>query len=446
MKQYEVVVIGAGPGGYQAALELGKVGVKTLLIDKSKEHIGGTCLNVGCIPTKNYLESASLVSQIPHYKELGLHLDFKGLNLKQLQEKTIELITEIRTGVLWMLEHSHVEILYATASFVDAQTIEVNGEHIEFCKCIIATGSKARELPQLPLDSRFIISSNEVFELNNLPKSISIIGTGPIACEFATFFSSFGVKTTLIGRGAQLLSSEDEDVSKALLRAFKKSSIDVIISANIEKVNLKDNSVELLLDSAESIICELVLCAVGRVPNTQGLNLKNANIEQYENGFICVNPSFKTSQDHIYAIGDCINTPSYAHTAYAEAKIAAHNIVNRGSKINTHITPSTIFTHPQIASCGLNEKEAKEQGKEIGINKALFKVNAKAKIYGDDIGFAKVIVCVESNTVLGASIIGVDATEIIHEFVLAIEKKLTITELKEIIHAHPSISEIITYL
>ena len=447
MKEVEVVVIGGGPAGYQAALELGKVGVKTLLIEKSKERVGGTCLNVGCIPTKNYLHSASFVSKLPYYMQCGLNFDFNGLNLEQLKTKTTALITEIRTGVLWMLEQSHVELLYGSASFVDEKTVAVDGEQITFKKCIIATGSKTRELPELPLDSKFIISSSDVFELNTLPKSIAIIGTGPIGCEFATFFSSFGVEVTLIGRGSQLLSGEDEDVSKALLRAFKKSNINVMTSATIAKAELSENGVELFFnETQESITCELVLSATGRIPNTGGLNIENTHVKLDEKGFIEVSPSFVTSQENIYAFGDSIDTPAFAHTAYAEAKIAAHNIVNSESKTNTHVTPSTIFTNPQIASCGLSEKDAKAQGLDYEVKKAYFKVNAKAKILGDDAGFAKAIVDAKSGMILGATIIGVEATEIIHELVFAVEKKLIITELRETIHAHPTVAEIITYL
>lgn len=379
--------------------------------------------------------------------QCGLNFDFNGLNLEQLKDKTTALITEIRTGVLWMLEQSHVELLYGSASFVDEKTVAVDGEQITFKKCIIATGSKTRELPELPLDSKFIISSSDVFELNTLPKSIAIIGTGPIGCEFATFFSSFGVEVTLIGRGSQLLSGEDEDVSKALLRAFKKSNIDVMTSATIAKAELSENGVELFFNERqESITCELVLSATGRIPNTGGLNIENTHVKLDEKGFIEVSPSFVTSQENIYAFGDSIDTPAFAHTAYAEAKIAAHNIVNSESKTNTHVTPSTIFTNPQIASCGLSEKDAKAQGLDYEVKKAYFKVNAKAKILGDDAGFAKAIVDAKSGMILGATIIGVEATEIIHELVFAVEKKLTITELRETIHAHPTVAEIITYL
>jgi len=448
MKQYEAVVIGAGPGGYEAALELGKAGVKTLLIDRSKERIGGTCLNEGCIPAKNYLESAAFVSKASYFKECGVDVEVKGLDLERLQERTVSLKNEIRSGVVWMLEQSGVDSLFGTARFVDVKTLEVSGEKIGFDKCIIATGSQVRAVPVLPLDGKYIISSREVFELERLPASIAIVGAGPIGCEFATFFNAFGVEVTLIGRSVQLLPSEDEDVAKALTRTFKKRKIKVLTSASVQKADVNEAGVELLIDAEtpKRIQCEVVLCATGRIPYTDGLHAENAGIERTEKGFIAVNASFQTAQKHIYAVGDCIDTLAFAHTAYAEARIAVQNLISGAASANTHITPATIYSDPAIASCGLREKEAKAQGRAVEVKKAYFKVNAKAKIHGDDAGFAKMIVCAESGVVLGASVIGVEATEIIHEIVLAVEKKLTAKELKGMIHAHPSVSEIITYL
>ncbi|MGB6018790.1 MAG: dihydrolipoyl dehydrogenase [Sulfurimonadaceae bacterium] len=448
MKTYETVVIGAGPGGYEAALKLAEAGVKTLLIDRNKERIGGTCLNEGCISAKAYLQSAEYVAKASHFSDCGVALELKGLDMVRLGAKTVSLKDEIRSGVVWLLEKAGVETLYGAASFIDANTLEVSGETIGFEKCIIATGSAVREVPQLPLDGKRIISSKEVFELESLPASITIVGGGPIGCEFATFFSAFGVEVTLIARGAQLLSAEDEDVAKALLRAFKKRNIRVVTSAAVKKAEVNESGVELLIEaeSEGSIQSELLLCAIGRIPYSDGLHPENAGVEQSDKGFIAVNASFQTTQEHIYAVGDCIDTLAFAHTAYAEARIAAQNIISGESAANTHVTPSTIFTDPAVASCGLREKEARAQGRAVEVKKAFFKTNAKAKIKGDDSGFAKMIVCAESGVVLGASIIGVEATEIIHEMVLAVEKKLTAKELKGMIHAHPSVSEIISYL
>ncbi|MFA6188395.1 MAG: dihydrolipoyl dehydrogenase [Sulfuricurvum sp.] len=448
MNHYDVIIIGAGPGGYESAIQLGKAGLKTLLIDKTKERIGGTCLNEGCISTKNYLESAGYASKAPYFLECGLDLQIKGLDLARLRERTVSLKDELRSGVVWQLDQAGVEMVYGFASFVDEHTLDVSGEAISFDKCIIATGAKVREAPVLPLDGKQIVSSSDLFELDTLPKSIAIVGGGPIGCEFATFFSAFGVDVTLIARGSQLLSTEDEDVAKALLRAFKKNGIKVITSSAVQKVEVTMQGVELDVvgEIEEKIKCELVLCAIGRDPNIEELRLENANVQRDDKKFITVTGTFQTTQKNIYAIGDCINTPAYAHTAYAEAKIAAVNIINDGDAVNTHVTPSTIFTVPQVASCGLSEKEAKEQGIAIEVKKAFFKVNAKAKIIGDDSGFVKILICPERGTILGASIIGVEATEVIHELLIAVEKKLTASELTSTIHVHPSVSEIIRYL
>ncbi len=449
MKQYETVVIGAGPGGYESALELARSGMKVLLVDRNKERIGGTCLNEGCITSKSYLQSAHYLSKASYFSDCGVMLEVKGLDIKQLKAKTISLKDEIRSGVHWLLEQAGVETLYGMASFVDANTIEVSNEKIGFEKCIIATGSQIRELPHLPLDAKKIISSKEVFELEELPASIVIIGGGPIGCEFATFFNAVGVEVTLLLRGTQLLSSEDEDVSKALLRAFKKRNIKVMTSTIVHEAEVDEKGVRLLIEAEtqeQSLQSELVLCATGRVPYVEGLFPEKAGIELDAKGFIKVNEAFQTAQKHIYAIGDCIDTYAFAHTAYAEAKIAAHNIISGETTSNTHITPITTYTDPAIASCGLKEKEAAEQGRAVEIKKAVYKVNAKAKILGDDSGFVKLVVCADSGVILGASIIGAEATEIIHELVLAVEKKLTYIDVKEMIHAHPSVSEIIRYL
>ena len=448
MKQYETVIIGAGPGGYESAIELGRVGVKTLLIDTSKERIGGTCLNEGCISTKNYLQSAGYVSKANYFRECGVEVEIKGLNLQRLREKTVSLKNELRSGVMWLLENAKVETLYGRASFIDSYTVDVSGEKISFEKCIIATGAQIRETRALPIDGKRILSSRDIFELETLPKSMAIIGGGPIGCEFATFFSALGVEVTIIARGSQLLSGEDEDISKTLLRAFKKSNIRVLTSATVENAEVTEEGVGLWVQGEiqEHLLCETVLCAIGRDPCTDGLNLKNAGVEQNSKGFIEVEATFQTSQNHIYALGDCIDTPAFAHTAYAEARIAAHNIINGSFDTNTHINPSTIFTDPQIASCGLSEKEAKERGIAIVVKKAFFKANAKSKILGDDSGFAKLIVSADTDVILGAAIIGVEATEIIHEMVIAVENKLTAKELISMIHVHPSVSEIVRYL
>lgn len=448
MKQYQAVVIGGGPGGYEAALELARGGMKTLLIERRKEHIGGTCLNEGCIPTKNYLQSAEYASKAAYFAECGLDITYRGLDLARLAEKTAALKNEIRSGVVWLLDQSGVENLYGEASFTGPNTLQVAGELIGFEHCIIATGSQTRNADELPIDGKRILSSREVFDLSSLPKSIVIVGGGPIGCEFATFFNAFGTEVTLIARGERLVPAEDEDVSKALLRSFKKAGIRVLLSARVQGAVVDETGVSVNVEgeNSELIRSEIVLSAIGRIPHTTGLFPEKAGVKLSAKGFVEVNAALQTSQPHIYATGDCINTPAFAHTAYAEAKVAARNILTGSAEANLHITPRTIFSHPQCASCGLSEADALKAGISVEIKKALFKVNAKSKILGDDSGFAKILINRDSGLIVGAVVIGVEATEIIHELVIAIEKKIPAAELTQMIHAHPTVSEIVRYL
>lgn len=448
MRHYDTVVIGAGPGGYESAFELGLAGVKTLLIDKSKAAIGGTCLNVGCIPTKNYLQSASFVSKLDHFKTNGIQFDYHGIDLEMLRNQTMALIDELRSGIVWLLDQRKVDMLFGTAVFVDEHTLSVDGEMVTFDHCIIATGSLASPTPGIIQDGKKIISSNEVFDLTSLPKSMVIIGSGPIGCEFASFFSAFGTEVTMIVRGSQILPQEDEDVAKALQRVFKKQNVRLLFHSDAVNATVEPEgvSVQITGENTETLRCDVVLCATGRIPNTSILGLEKAGITILPRGYIEVDQSFRTSQSHIYAIGDCIDTPGFAHTAYTEARVAAHNIIHLAEQTNTSLNPSTIFTEPQIARCGLNEKLSSAQNKEIEVKKIYYKANAKAKILGDDSGFAKIICDKESGIVLGATIIGVEATEIIHELIIAVQKQMTYEELRTITHVHPSVSEVIRYL
>ncbi len=448
MKEVDAVVIGAGPGGYETAMELGRGGMKTLLIDRSKERIGGTCLNEGCIPAKLYLECAAYASRGGYFSGCGLDVQIGKLDLGVLKEKKKALLNELRSGIVWGLDQAGVEFMEGSATFVDAHMLEVSGVSISFKTCVIATGSVFRGVPGLLPDGKRIISSKEVFELDRLPGSVAILGGGAIGCEMASFFNAFGVEVTLIQRRERLLPSEDAEVAKALMREFKKRGIRVLSGTILEEATVGDGGIGLRIGGGnpEEIRCDILLCATGRSPFTEGLGLEKAGVVRDANGFIDVNGYLQTSRDHIYALGDCIDTPAYAHTAYFEASIAAHTILHGPQRANTPITPSVVFTHPQIASCGLGEEEAKERGIAVEVRKAYFKVNSKAKIYGDDAGFVKIVTDAQNGTVLGASIIGADATEIIHEMVVAVEKKIALQELKSFIHAHPTVSEIVRFL
>lgn len=445
MRSYDVVVIGAGPAGYEAALELGRGGKSVLLIDRAKERIGGVCLNEGCIPAKTYLESAEYSHKAELFRERGLNVSVGELELDVLRGQKDLLVDEIRSGVVWLLDQAKVELAYGTAKFADAKTIDLDGELIGFEQCIIAVGSKVREVETLPFDGKKIISSTEVFTMDALPKSIAIVGGGPIGCEMASFFNGFGVEVTLTGRREYLVPGEDEDVSKALMREFKKRGMTLLTGATVAGAEVTDSGVTLTLGN-EQVTCEMVLVAAGRVPNSDGLEADKAGVSLDGKGYVEVDGAFRTANSNIYAIGDCIPTPGYAHTAYAEAKVAAHNILTGESAENRRLTPSAIFAHPNVGSCGLNESQARAQGLEVEVKKAYFKASARAKIHGNDGGFAKVVVDAKSGKVLGAAIVGVGATETIHELLIAVEQGMSLEALKNLIYVHPSLAEIVTLL
>jgi len=443
MREYDVVVIGAGAGGYEAAIKLAKAGLKTALIEKEKVKIGGVCLNEGCIPTKTYLESAQLLLHTQWYSELGIELEIKGFDLPKLQAKSEALKDEIRSGVVWLLDQAGVEIIYGEAQFQDKHTIVVDETTLTFKHCIIATGSIPRSDAMHPVDGEYILSSKEVFDLQSLPKSIVIMGGGAIGCEFATFFAAMGVEVTMLSRREYLVPSQDRDVSKALMRAFKKRGIKIISSAKVVSSKVENNQVKLELDNGSTLTSDKLLLAIGRVPNTQMLNLESTDVKLDSRGSIEVNESFQTTQPHIYAVGDCIATTAYAHVATKEAKVAAHNIIHHATQTKSSVIPSVIFSIPQIASCGINEAEAKDQGIEIEIKKHYYKANPKAKILGDDAGFSKYILDASSGKILGASIVGALASELIHIITMAMEQGMSYDEMQELVYAHPTLSEVV---
>lgn len=440
MKKYDVVIIGAGPGGYKAAFILGKAGKTVCMIEKAPEKIGGICLNEGCIPAKNYIETATFIKKIEQFRANGIKASFDGLDIDALKENTASVIDELRKGITFILSTVNAQTVIGTALFASENSVSVDGEEIGFEHCIIATGSIAAPLSALPYDGEKILSSSDVFKLSDFPEKIAIIGGGAVGCEFATFFSFIGSEVTMIIRGEHLLSKEDKDLAKALEREYRKRGIKILSKSTVTKSETSGKGVTLFLEE-ETVETDAVLVCTGRVPNTKDLELENAGVERDEKDFIKADETFATSQKHIYAVGDCINTVAYAHTAYKEAKVASYNIINGGSSTNSSLNPNGIFSEPQIASCGLKEKEAQEQNIAVEITKLYFKGNAKAKIEKDDSGFIKLITGPGSKKILGAAAVGVKATEIIHELLIAVEKEVSLEELEKLIHIHPTIAE-----
>jgi dihydrolipoamide dehydrogenase len=441
---FDVIVIGAGPAGYEVASILGAGGKSVCIIEKGEDSVGGTCLNEGCIPAKNFLESATFVKKAKYFESCGVDVSIGGFDMSKLKANTCRLICDTKTGVFNMLKKGKVEIKYGTASFLDENTIKVNDEELSATNFIIASGSSHREHPLLKVDGEYIISSREVFELDTLPKSILVVGGGAIGCEFATFFSSLGTTTQIAEFTPKLIPAEDDDMGKTLKREFERAGIKVDVKANITSYEINEEGVEVTIDlgkkqKVESF--EKILVSIGRVPNSEALNLDAANISS-DRGFVEVDENLKSiSNPKVYAIGDVIKTPALAHVAYYEAKRVAQQILDQDVFDENTAWPSVTFCSPQVASIGASEASLKEEGVSFKAKKVFFKPNAKAKIKGDDSGFIKILYNTETNKILGAGIIGNEATEIIHEFLVAINADLTLDDLSKMIFAHPTLSE-----
>jgi len=439
---YDIVVIGAGPGGYECASLLAKQGKNVAIIEKCEEQIGGTCLNEGCVPAKQYLESATYISKKSYFESCGVEIGNISLNLNTLKDKKNALINQLRSGINMKLKKAKVTTIFGKATFEDENSIKVNDKIIKANKFVIASGSVHRPHPLLEIDGKQIISSKEVFELDTIPTSILIVGGGAIGCEFATFFNSLGVKVHIAEFTPQIVPAEDVDVAKALQRELQKKGISITLEANVTSFSKNNNSITITMDTKrgeDKSEYDLVLVSIGRTPNTKDLNLEKANIKS-DRGFITVNQELLTSNPNIYAIGDIIPTPALAHSAYNEANVVATNI-NGSTNKPSKVIPFVTFCQPQVASIGKNEKTLKAEGIEYDVIKHFYKSSAKAKIKGDDSGFIKLLCDKQSGVILGGVILGNDATENIHQILLCIETKLTKKDISNMVFAHPTLSE-----
>ena len=446
---YDVIVIGAGPAGYEVASLLGSAGKSVCIIDKSENRIGGTCLNEGCVPAKNFLETSSYIKKAAYFKTTGVNFTLDSFDIEGLKKNTSCLIADLTSGIQAKLKKAKVEIKYGNASFVGETSIKIEGdtvEIIEASKIVIATGSVHREHPLMNLVDGKILSSKEVFSINEIPKSILVIGGGAIGCEFASFFSSFGTQVDIAEFTPRLVPIEDDDIARTLKRELEKQGMSIYLNANVTAYSVNSSDVEVTMTvgkKEQTKVYDKVLVSIGRNPNTNGLNAEAGNVT-IDRGFVEVDGNLQSiSNKNVYAIGDVIKTPALAHVAYYEAKRVAAIICEQEVMSEKAIFPSVTFCTPQIASIGQSERVLKEAGIDYKSSKIFFKVNGKAKIKGDDSGFIKIIHEKESGKILGAAIIGNDATELIHQFLIAINSNQSMDDLSKMIFAHPTLSETI---
>jgi len=451
-KIYDVAIIGSGPAGYTAAIRAGQYGLKTALIEKDP-YLGGTCLHVGCIPTKALLFNAELWDHLKDAKEYGIEgVNSRKLNWEAVQERKSKIVNKHAKGLEFLMRKNKVETIKGLGKLTGpaqngVHTIEVTGDKATQLKAknvIIATGSEARMIPGLEPNDR-VLTNIEVLKLGSVPKSLVVVGAGAVGVEFASIFRSFDCEVNVIEMLPRMVPLEDEDVSKELARVYRKRGINFQGNAKVEKVEKTKSGIAVTFTAdgkQQKMDAEKILIAIGRKPNTDGIGLEKTRI-QSERGFIKTNEWMQTAEPGMYAIGDIVlGTPQLAHVGGMEGIVAVSKIAGKPDKpINPLRIPNVTFCHPEIGSVGLTEAKAREQGYDVEVGKFPFTANSRASIVGEHEGFIKIVSDAEYGEILGVHIIGPQATELIAEAVTAMELEATVEDLMWTIHAHPTLAE-----
>lgn len=442
MKKCEVLVIGGGPGGYAAAIRASQLGKKTLLVEK--EHFGGVCLNRGCIPTKVFLQTAGLLQHIKQGNMGGIKIKAYEFDRTALLARKAIVVDSLVAGVKGLLDANGVETLQGEAFFLNDKSVVVNGEeNVQAENIIIATGSTNMQLSFPGANLPDILDSDGALSLEKIPKSIAIIGGGVLGIEFAEIYNAFGSKVYILEALPCLLPREDTEVSEFIRQGFERKGIDVFTSAAVRGIEDQNPNKEVIFvkDGSEgSILVEQVLIAVGRKPNVAGLGLKNTAI-MYDQKGIQVNHNFETNVKGVYAVGDVNGGMQLAHVAYYEGEKAVENIAGAKEELDFKAVPRCIFCLPEIAAVGLTEQEVKEKGCNYQLGKFPLLANGKAILMEEATGFIKIITDTRFKEILGVSIVGPSAGELIAAATLAINLECTVEEIIATIHAHPTIGE-----
>ncbi len=448
---YDLIVIGSGPGGYSAAVRAGQYGLKTAVVEKDPK-LGGTCLHVGCIPTKSLLHTAEVWEHFKHSAEDGILCENPRLDYPKVLDRKNKIVSKHAKGIEFLLKKNKVDWIKGFGTLKGAGKVEVrNGESTQMLEAkniIIATGSVARMLPGLQPDPRQILTNIEILELDTVPKTLGIIGGGAVGVEFASIFNRFGTKVTLFEMLPRLVPVEDEEISKELERVFRKTGIRCETGAKVENIERTASgvkfSVALANGKREDMETETLLVAVGRKPLTDNIGLETIRCE-LDRGFIKVNENQEVGEPGVYAIGDVVaGTPQLAHVATAEGMIALKHMTGRPLKpLNRNRIPGATYTEPGIGSVGLTEAQARAQGFDVKIGKFPFAANSKATILGSHDGFVKIVADGKFGEILGVHIIGPQGFELISEAVAAMEAEATVDTMINTIHAHPTIYEAI---
>jgi len=444
---YDVTIIGAGPGGYVAGIRAAQLGLKVALIEK--EHLGGVCLNWGCIPTKALLRNAEVISLLGRGKEFGFTLTGFEADFGAAVDRSRKVSERLVKGVGALMRKNQVEVIEGNGVLTSANTVEVTlaeggTRTLETRNTIVATGGQARTIPGIEVDGERVMTYREAIVLRALPASAVVVGAGPIGMEFAHVWRSYGAEVTVVEMLPHALPLEDEEVSQEVERAFKRHKVRVLTSTRVQGVETTSNGVRVRVSGDEgeqTLEAERALIAIGVRPNSEHLGLEQAGV-QVERGNVVVDASLRTNVPGIYAIGDVTGKLPLAHVASAQGIVAAETIAGIDTvTLNYETMPRCTYCHPQVASFGLTEAQATKRGYEVGVGKFPFRANGKALGLGDYDGFVKIVADAVSGEILGAHLVGPEVTELLPELALAREWELTPEEIARTVHAHPTLSE-----
>ena len=450
MSTFDVIVIGAGPAGYVAAIRAAQLGKKVAIVEK--EYLGGVCLNVGCVPSKSLLKNAEVAYTLRNQgKDFGFSFDNLKLDYGAAVKRSRQVSNRLTKGVDFLLRKNKITLFTGSAVFTSPKTLQVSGkegkEDLQADHIIIATGASPFIIPGIKIDGKQVVTYKEAILQESLPKSVLIVGAGAIGMEFATIWNSYGVKVTVVEMLDRIMPNEDQEISSELNKAINKQGITTLVKSKVTKVETLKTKVNVLVetpDGEEKISTDQVLLAASFVPNSQGLGLDKTGVIVDKHGFIEIDKGMATNVPGIWAIGDVTGKLMLAHVGMAMGIVCAENIAGVAfSEINYQNMPRATYCHPQVASFGLTEQQAKDAGHEIAVGKFNFQANGKALGLNDYTGWVKIVVDKKYGEILGAHMIGPEVTELLPELTLAQQMELTPTEIGHNVHAHPTLSEVL---
>ncbi|MBM3197926.1 MAG: dihydrolipoyl dehydrogenase [Chlamydiae bacterium] len=443
-KQFDLVVIGSGPGGYVAAIKGAQEGLRVALIEK--QSVGGTCLNVGCIPTKTLIAGALVLHHVKQAREFGIETGAVSFDYGKMKARKDQVVQKIQKSLEGLIQSNGVTILRGIAEFTAPNELKIfssegPGERIFFERAIIATGSEPMDIPAFRCDHKKILNSSSILELTTLPQKIAIIGGGYIGCEFASLFAELGVQVTIVEALSTILPLQGAFIADVLTKAFTKKGITLLTSTLVEKIDTEGSGVLIHCKGKDPVAADVALVSIGRRPYTQGLGLDKTGVQVNDKGEILVNDRMETSSPGLYAIGDVTGKYQLAHVASHQAIVAASNAAGKHQSMHYEAVPSVIFTHPEIAMVGLTLEQAQSLGQEICVGKFPFQALGKSLAAAETEGFAQVVTDKKTGKILGAQVVGHEASSLIGEMAVAIANECTIEGITETIHAHPTLTE-----